>query len=184
MRIKKTVLMLWIALMMTGCQSMRKAFNFSTTAELQFEVAEMVNPDSDGRSSPVVVHLFALSNDQLFKREDFLSLYSDAESRLQSDLLEKQLLKELVPGEVRMDTLTLPIETKYIGLMAEFVRYEGAKSLLVLPVRSHNKNSYSVELNGNNMAVSKEERVQSKKVKERKKSDPQESNNSRQVYSR
>src|SRR5690554_4568347 len=114
----------------------------------------------------------------------FSDRYSDAESRLQSDLLEKQLLKELVPGEVRMDTLTLPIETKYIGLMAEFVRYEGAKSLLVLPVRSHNKNSYSVELHGNNMAVSKEERVQSKKVKERKKSDPQESNNSRQVYSR
>src|SRR5690554_7021047 len=80
MRIKKTVLMLWIALMMTGCQSMRKAFNFSTTAELQFEVAEMVNPDSDGRSSPVVVHLFALSNDQLFKREDFLSLYKDRKS--------------------------------------------------------------------------------------------------------
>ena len=96
MRIKKTVLVFLIALMMTGCQSMRKAFNFSTTAELQFEVGEMVNPDSDGRSSPVVVHLFALSNDQIFKREDFLSLYSDAESRLQSDLLEKQLLKELV----------------------------------------------------------------------------------------
>src|SRR5690554_7441137 len=105
MRIKKTVLVFLIALMMTGCQSMRKAFNFSTTAELQFEVKKIVNPDSDGRSSPVVVHLFALSNDKLFKREDFLSLYSDAESRLEGELLEKQLLKELVPGEVRMDTL-------------------------------------------------------------------------------
>lgn len=149
--------------LLSGCQSMRKAFNFKTTAELHIETTRTINPDVDGRASPVVVHVFKLTDDGLFKREDFLSLYEDARSRLGDELLERQTLKEITPDEKRIDIIRLSKKAKYLGLMAEFVQYEGAQSILILPIRSHNKNTYSIIVDGNSMTIPKDPNISTQK---------------------
>ena len=168
MVIKKVFLGCLVVFLLSGCQSIRKTFNFDTSAQISFNATRHVNPDSDGRASPVIVHLFMLSNDTQFKREDFISLYEGAAVRLEGELVDMKLFKELVPGEQRESTIYLPSEVKYLGLMAEFVQYEGAKSLLLLPIRSHNKNKFNIILDENNMSVLSEG-VKDSSVKAKKK---------------
>lgn len=149
--------------LLSGCQSIRQVLNFKTIAEINIETTETINPDIDGRASPVIIHVFKLTDDGLFKREDFLSLYEDARSRLGDELIERQKLKEITPDEKRIDIIKMSKNVKYLGLMAEFVQYEGAQSILIFPIRSHNKNTYSVILDGNNMTTPKDPTISSQK---------------------
>ncbi|MFA0810279.1 type VI secretion system lipoprotein TssJ [Microbulbifer epialgicus] len=131
---------------LTACQTTRRTLNLETSVELSVNIREDVNPDDDGRASPVVVRVFMLADDRQFAREDFLNLYENAQSRLGKDLLDTVILKEFAPGEQRIEELQLTPDVKYIGLLAEFVQYQKADALLVLPITDHKKNEYRVAL--------------------------------------
>nr|WP_277987221.1 type VI secretion system lipoprotein TssJ [Microbulbifer salipaludis] len=146
--------MVVIALVMglVACQTTRRTLNLDTSIALAVEIENDVNPDSDGRSSPVVVRVFMLADDRQFSREDFLNLYENAESRLGKDLIDTVVLKEFAPGEQRVEQLALTPEVRYIGLLAEFVQYQDADALMLLPIIDHRKNEYAITLEGTRMA--------------------------------
>lgn len=131
---------------LAACQTTRRTLNLDTSVELSVNIREDVNPDDDGRASPVVVRVFMLADDRQFAREDFLNLYENAQSRLGKDLLDTIILKEFAPGEQRVEALQLTPDVKYIGLLAEFVQYQQADALLVLPITDHKKNEFRVAL--------------------------------------
>lgn len=131
---------------LAACQTTRRTLNFDTSAYIEFQALNSVNPDSDNRPSPVVVRMFKLADARQFRREDFLNLYENAEQRLGNDLLDTIVLKELAPSETRIEAIPLTPETKYIGLLAEFVQYEDAKAIMVLPITDHKKNKFEVKL--------------------------------------
>lgn len=131
-----------------ACQTTRRTLNFDTSVELTVDSRGDVNPDDDGRASPVVVRVFMLADDRQFAREDFLNLYENAESRLGKDLIDTVILKEFAPGEERVEMLHLSPEVRYIGLLAEFVQYQRADALMLLPVTDHKKNEHRVTLAG------------------------------------
>ena len=141
------------ALFSTGCQSARKALNLDTSAVIHFEAAELINPDSDGRASPVVIHVFKLADSRNFARQDFLSLYEGASARLGKDLLGSVELKEVTPGEKRTELIELTPEVKYLGLMAEFIQYQNAVALAEVVVLEHNENGYFVQIEGSEIKV-------------------------------
>lgn len=137
-----------LALTVAACQTTRRTLNFDTNVELAMDIEGDVNPDNDGRASPVVVRVFMLADDRQFSREDFLNLYENADSRLGKDLLNTVILKEFAPGEQRIEKLELTPEVKYIGLLAEFVQYQEADALMLLPITEHKNNEYEVTLTG------------------------------------
>lgn len=141
----------WLALVClcicaSACQTARKKLDLPTLATLNLYTAHDVNPDADGRASPVVVRIFKLTDDRRFKRADFLSLYEGADGRLGDNLLAVVTLKELAPGEVRQEVIRLPDETRAIGIMAEFSQYQSAQPLLALSITPHANNTYEVGL--------------------------------------
>jgi len=135
-----------------ACQTTRRTLNFDTSLALSVDIENDVNPDSDGRASPLVVRVFMLADDRQFSREDFLNLYENAQSRLGKDLVDTVILKEFAPGEQRMEHLELSSEVRYIGLLAEFVQYQQAEALMLLPITDHKKNAYAITLTGTRMA--------------------------------
>ncbi|MCO1332940.1 type VI secretion system lipoprotein TssJ [Microbulbifer sp. OS29] len=135
-----------LALTVVGCQTTRRTLNLNTTVELVVDTRNNVNPDDDGRASPVVVRVFMLADERQFAREDFLNLYENAQSRLGKDLIDTVILKEFAPGEQRIEELALTPDVKYIGLLAEFVQYQDAEALIVLPIMDHKKNEYQISL--------------------------------------
>lgn len=147
------VLISVMVVVLSGCQSARKALSMNTSVVIQFATDESINPDADGRASPVVIHVFKLSDDRQFSREDFLSLYEGAAARLGKDLIDSLVLKELTPGETRSEIIELSEEVKYIGLMAEFIQYRDAEALLALPVLEHNQSVFEVDLSKNRIAI-------------------------------
>lgn len=156
MTIKSMLGLMSVALLvsvLSGCQSARKALDFDTSAEINFTALNNINPDSDGRASPVVIHVFKLADDRQFGREDFLSLYEGAEARLGKDLIGTVVLKELTPGETRAEIIGLAPEVKFIGLMAEFIQYRDAEALMVMPVLEHNQNVFNIAIDSNKLSV-------------------------------
>ncbi|MCA0894679.1 type VI secretion system lipoprotein TssJ [Microbulbifer agarilyticus] len=150
-QILKLVLVLLLAITLAACQTTRRTLNFDTSVALNLEIEQDVNPDNDGRASPVVVRVFMLADDRQFSREEFLNLYENAESRLGKDLIDTVILKEFAPGEQRLEELVLSPEVKYIGLLAEFVQYQRAEALMLLPITDHRKNDYAITLEGTRM---------------------------------
>lgn len=135
-----------LVLTVAACQATRRTLNFDTSLELTVQAAEDVNPDDDGRASPVVVRVFMLADDRQFAREDFLNLYENAESRLGKDLLDTVILKEFAPGEKRVEKIQLTPDVRYVGLLAEFVQYHRADALMLLPITDHKNNEYEIAL--------------------------------------
>ncbi|WP_428819848.1 type VI secretion system lipoprotein TssJ [Microbulbifer sp. MCCC 1A16149] len=155
MESKKIVQLLVVIALVVGlaaCQTTRRTLNLDTSIALAVEIENEVNPDSDGRASPVVLRVFMLADDRQFSREDFLNLYENADSRLGKDLIDTVILKEFAPGEQRIEQLALTPEVRYIGLLAEFVQYQDADALMLLPITDHKKNEYAITLEGTRMA--------------------------------
>ena len=117
-----------------SCGSVKPLFECEQPAySLNIKVATDINPAEDGRASPVILNIFALEGERQFEQEEFISLYQDPDSVLGRDLLSAVKLKELIPGEARTEKLVFDQRTRFIGIMAEFIRYDDADTKLVIP---------------------------------------------------
>jgi len=128
----------------TGCKSSPPPPPPATTAALQISVSDDVNPDADNRPSPIVITVYALKDSRQFEREDFLSLYEGAGKRLGDDLVRSTRLREFVPGEKRTENIAMEPSIRYIGVVAEYVQYDKAKTTLVLPIVENQANVFTV----------------------------------------
>lgn len=128
----------------SGCQATRRGLNFDTSAAVNLSAASDVNPDMDGRASPIVIRVFKLADARQFQREDFLNLYENAQQRLGNDLIDVIILKELVPGEARQELIPLTPDVRYLGFMAEYMQYQNSSPIVVVPIKDHNKNKIHV----------------------------------------
>lgn len=108
-----------------------------------FEVGAALNPDRDGRSSPVFVRVYQLSSKQAFTRASFEDLQRRDEQVLAKDLLHRELLQFCPlqapegdapqgPRECRGsgETLTMELnpEARYLAAFAEFYDYRTSGS--------------------------------------------------------
>lgn len=141
---------------LSGCLQVRKKLEIETKAEIDFYAASDVNPNTEGRPSPVVIKLFKLADSRQFKQQDFLALYENAKERLGVDLLETVQLKEFAPNEQRIEKFKLNPDVKYMGILVEYSRYKEATATLVLPIESYKTNKYRVKLSHLNIRTQEE----------------------------
>lgn len=88
-------------------------------SKLEFEVAENINPDINGRPSPVVVKVFELSSRTLFDNQDFFALFDDAESVLGPDLISKTEF-DFEPDSQYEHSLSLSPGVRYAGILVAY----------------------------------------------------------------
>lgn len=140
------LLLAFIVILVSGCQTTRNTLNLDTKVSLQLNALNNINPDADQRPSPVVIRAFQLADVRQFMREDFLNLYENAGERLGRDLLGTVILKEVAPSEQRLEVIDLSEDVTHIGLLAEFIRYEDANAIVVLPITPHKNNKYTITI--------------------------------------
>ena len=120
-----------LALIAAPAEAAKKVkVKMSTTA------AEAINPDYQGRPSPVNVIVFQLASPDAFSNADFFSLFDAESGVLGGDLLGRtQML--LKPGEVRDWDAEFDSETRYVGVVAAYRDIENAqwRSMIELPKR-------------------------------------------------
>ena len=88
--------------------------------------AEDLNPDYQGRPSPVNIIVFQLVSADAFENADFFSLFEPEAAVLGGDMLARtQML--LQPGESREWVAEFSKETRFVGVIAAFRDIENAQ---------------------------------------------------------
>ena len=123
---------------LSACTSINSSvggfFNMDTDLEIKFKVDSDVNPDDDRKPSPLFVRMYQLKSTKMFSRANFIDLYEKDKEVLGADMISKQILRRIKPGESRKENFVLNKETNYIGLYAEFLQYKKSSFKLIIPV--------------------------------------------------
>ncbi len=90
-------------------------------AETQAVIAASadVNPDSEGRASPVVVRIYQLRGDAEFNGADFFALYEMEQQTLGASLILRDE-RTLFPGQQVQLSLALSPDARFLGVAAAY----------------------------------------------------------------
>lgn len=99
--------------------------------------AEDLNPDTEGRASPLVVKIYQLKARDKFEAADLFPLLDNAETELAGDLLSMEDMM-LTPGEVRAYEGEFDPQTRYIGVVGAYRDANQAqwKDIVEMPEKS------------------------------------------------
>ena len=120
-----------LSLMVCGCASKPKP----TVLEANFTAALDVNPDRNGRPSPIVIWIYELSSVAEFATADFFSLTERDGAYLADDLVGRTEY-QLDPGESVRIVTELSDDAKHVGVVAAYrdierARWRGLEDLIV-----------------------------------------------------
>ena len=107
-----------VLVLLTGCSSL-SPYSKVTKVNLKLTGSDQLNPDLNGRPSPIVVRLFELKHPVAFENADFFSLYERAKESLAPDLVASEEL-ELRPGETLSLNLSVEEGSRYVGILAAY----------------------------------------------------------------
>ncbi|MDP3848356.1 MAG: type VI secretion system lipoprotein TssJ [Pseudomonas sp.] len=103
---------------LSGCSSL-SPYSDTTKLDLSLTGSEKLNPDINGRPSPIVLRLIELKHPVSFENADFFSLYQRPKEALSPDLVTFEEL-ELRPGESRELKLSVQDGSRYVGVLAAY----------------------------------------------------------------
>ena len=117
-RLFHTLLACAALVLMAGCSTL-SPYSTLTKVNLKLQASDQLNPDLNGRPSPVVVSLCELKHPVAFENADFFSLYEHAKEALSPDMVASEQL-ELRPGETLELKLSVEEGSRYIGILAAY----------------------------------------------------------------
>lgn len=123
-------------LILAGCSTL-SPYSHLTKLNLRLTASDQLNPDLNGRPSPIVVRLYELKHAVAFENADFFSLYERARESLAPDMVATEEL-ELRPGETVELKLSVQKGSRYVGVVAAYRDLSQAswRSTLHLPPRT------------------------------------------------
>lgn len=96
-----------------------------------------VNPDSQGRPSPVVVRIYQLRGDAQFNDAAFFALFDNEKSTLGEDLIMRDE-RTLFPGQSAPLSLALAPDARFLGVVAAYrdIRSSRWRAVVGVPEKS------------------------------------------------
>ena len=119
-------------LLLNGCSAL-SPYSSLTKLNLTLSASDQINPDLNGRPSPVVIRLLELKHPVAFENADFFSLYQRAKESLAQDLVVSEEL-ELRPGETLALKLSVEPGSRYVGVLAAYRDLPQSQWRYVVPV--------------------------------------------------
>ena len=125
------------ALLMTaiisGCFSKDPPAAPATIINAEVLASDAINPDGEGRPSPIVVRLYELKTLGTFNTVDFFPLYKDEAATLGADLVYREEFS-LIPGGKRLYNRTPAADTQYLAVIAAFRNIDQATWKAAVPI--------------------------------------------------
>lgn len=97
----------------------------NSNINLNVDTSSTINPDANGRASPVIMLVFQLSSPREFTHQDFFDLYDNADKSMPKTLLSTHEL-ELIPSASASKSIKLTHKTKSLGIVVAFRNLEFA----------------------------------------------------------
>ncbi|NUT75841.1 type VI secretion system lipoprotein TssJ [Pseudomonas sp. C1C7] len=110
--------LLAVLVLIAGCSTF-SPYSRVTKLNLKLTASDQLNPDLNGRPSPIVVRLYELKHPVAFENADFFSLYERARESLAPDMVASEEL-ELRPGETVELKLSVEEGSRYVGVLAAY----------------------------------------------------------------
>lgn len=119
----------------SGCFSKDPPVAPATIINAEVLATEFINPDGEGRPSPIVVRLYELKTLGSFNAAGFFPLYNEEAATLGEDLVYREEFS-LMPGGKRLYTRTPTADTQYLAVTAAFRSIDQAiwKGAVPIPV--------------------------------------------------
>ncbi|WP_426441377.1 type VI secretion system lipoprotein TssJ [Bradyrhizobium genosp. P] len=129
----------------------------SKTTPIRFviEADELVNPNTHGNPSPVVIRIYELKSTTSFTQAQFFELFDDDAKRLGPDLVAKREV-ELTPGDTVDFERDTPIETRNVGVIAGFRSGNDAQWRSTAEIKPNRDNKISVKLTAQAVSIEEE----------------------------
>lgn len=131
-------------LTLSGCSAL-SPYSDMTKLDLSLKGSETLNPDLNGRPSPIVLRLIELKHPVAFEGADFFSLYQRATESLAPDLVTQEEL-ELRPGESRELKLSVGPDSRYVGVLAAYRDLPETQWRFVIPLKPQERTQMALRL--------------------------------------
>jgi len=151
----KRITLFALAGLLSGCSFWGN--DLAPQLAINLQAAANINPNVEGKPSPVEVRIYQLSDSQAFSQADFIQLYNDAQGVLKAELLIARQLASVLPNESRKEVIPMAAETKYIGVIAGFADYREAKNKVIYQPVVLGSSVINIHLDGVNLSVTGEE---------------------------
>ena len=135
------ILMATTMVLLSSCGGAPKRENVG----LQISATADVNPDLQGRPSPIILHVLELNSEEQFNRLDYTSLTQSSGAALGPDLLGKTRLI-LSPGDNRQLPLELNPQTTFVGLVAGYRDIDNASWRTSIPITQGDTKGINITL--------------------------------------
>jgi type VI secretion system protein VasD len=122
-----------------------------TSVELTVVGGPDLNPNVEGRASPVVVRIFDLATVPAFETADFATLFEKVETLKGAVLRVDELV--LRPGDIQERNRDLKAEVHALGVAAAFRVLDGAVWHLTVPLQAGRRNFLLVHLDRNRIRL-------------------------------
>ncbi|WXL25709.1 type VI secretion system lipoprotein TssJ [Ectopseudomonas mendocina] len=147
--------MLASLLVLGGCSAL-SPYSHLTKLDLTLKGSVELNPDLNGRPSPIVVRLIELKHPVQFETADFFSLYQRPKEVLSPDMVAIEEL-ELRPGEERELKLSVDQDSRYVGVMAAYRDLPESNWRVVIPVTKQERTQSVLTLDAQGIKIQGEE---------------------------
>ncbi|WP_407294416.1 type VI secretion system lipoprotein TssJ [Stutzerimonas zhaodongensis] len=127
-----------------GCSALSPNSDL-TKLDLSLQGSDRLNPDLNGRPSPIVIRLIELKHPVAFENADFFSLYQRPKEALSPDLVVQEEL-ELRPGEQRDLKLFVQEGSRYVGVLAAYRDLPESSWRFVIPLQQKAQNRIELKL--------------------------------------
>ncbi|WP_434608556.1 type VI secretion system lipoprotein TssJ [Pseudomonas sp. D2-30] len=136
--------------LLSGCATL-SPFSTMTKLNVTLVASDELNPDVNGRPSPLVMRFFELKHPVAFENADFFSIYDRAWETLSPDLLASEEL-ELRPGETVTLRFAMADSGRYVGVLAAYRDLPHTQWRYTLPVAVARVNEANLALNEGGIA--------------------------------
>ena len=146
---KLKIWLLMSLLCLGGCQWM---LSDVTKVDLRLIAKGDLNPDDNGRPSPLVVRVIELRSAQSFEAAEFFALFEAEQDTLGADWVASEEI-ELKPGDIKDLKIALQPDSQLIGVIGAYRQLSNANWRMIVPLRLHEKNQQTLILGSNGIAV-------------------------------
>ena len=147
----KALVLFCAMVLVAGCAAPPPPAPDPTIVNLQIRSAADINPNPDGRPSPVILRIYQLKTLTAFEDADFFSLFERDLEVLGQDLLRKDEVS-LKPGDTQAITLEPKDEVRFIGVMASFRDIDQAQWKTIASISPNQTNVLYLDVIGTRAA--------------------------------
>ena len=141
----KLIIVLLMTAFISGCFSKEPPIVPATIINAEVLASDVINPDGEGRPSPIVVRIYELKNLGTFNTVEFFPLYNEEAATFGDDLVYREEFS-LIPGSKKLYTRTPTADTQYLAVIAAFRNIDQAIWKAVVPIPAERITNLIIQL--------------------------------------